>query len=84
MPAIPRTTQEAREQILAVPRDQRSKAFEGRRYWVQVRSDLFEVWMDDPGESPVMIDASTKLDEAMRHASEYAGRALIIPLVTLP
>lgn len=84
MPKIPRTAEEAREQILNTPAGERARAFEGRRYWVQVRADLFEVWMEDAGYSPMMVSASTTVDGAIRDACEYSGRALILPLVTLP
>jgi hypothetical protein len=84
MPKIPQTAEEARQQILETPRDERSRAFEGRRYWVQIRADLFEVWMDDPGVRPMMVSAELTLDGAIRAASDYSGRALILPLLTLP
>ena len=84
MPQIPRTGEEAREQILNTPRNERARAFEGRRYWVQIRDDLFEVWMDDPGVRPMMVSSEASLDGAIRAASDYSGRALILPLLTLP
>jgi hypothetical protein len=84
VPKIPQTAEEAREQILNTPRSERSRAFEGRRYWVQIRDDLFEVWMDDPGVSPMMVSSESSLDVAIRTASDYSGRALILPLLTLP
>lgn len=84
MPQIPRTAEEARTQILNTPRDERARVFEGRRYWVQIRDDLFEVWMDDAGVRPMMLDSSPSLDGAIRLANDLSGRALILPLLTLP